>query len=40
MLRIVVKTQPHDASEVGRELRRRIKKAFDKAGIEIREGVR
>jgi small-conductance mechanosensitive channel len=35
VLRMVVKTQPHDGPTVQRELRRRIKKAFDAAGIEI-----
>lgn len=34
-LRVVVKTQAHDGPAVLRELRRRVKKAFDKAGIEI-----
>jgi small-conductance mechanosensitive channel len=35
VLRIVVRTQAHDGPAVLRELRRRVKKAFDKAGIEI-----
>jgi small conductance mechanosensitive channel len=35
VLRIMVKTQPQDGSIVLRELRRRVKKAFDEAGIEI-----
>jgi moderate conductance mechanosensitive channel len=35
MLRVVVKTQAQEGSAVLRELRRRVKKAFDKAGIEI-----
>jgi small-conductance mechanosensitive channel len=35
MLRVVVKTQAHDGPAVLRELRRRVKKAFDAAGIEI-----
>ena len=35
VLRLVVKTQAHDGPTVLRELRRRVKKAFDKAGIEI-----
>jgi small conductance mechanosensitive channel len=35
VLRIVVKTQAHDGPTVLRELRRRVKKAFDNAGIEI-----
>jgi len=35
VLRILVKTQAHDGPTVVRELRRRVKKAFEKAGIEI-----
>jgi len=35
VLRVLVKTQAHDGPAVLRELRRRVKKAFDKAGIEI-----
>jgi small conductance mechanosensitive channel len=35
VLRVLVKTQAHDGPMVLRELRRRVKKAFDKAGIEI-----
>jgi len=35
VLRVLVKTQPHDGPVVLRELRRRVKKAFDKADIEI-----
>jgi small-conductance mechanosensitive channel len=35
ILRVVVRTQPHDGPVVLRELRRRVKKAFEKAGIEI-----
>ena len=35
VLRILVKTHAHDGPTVLRELRRRVKKAFDKAGIEI-----
>jgi len=35
VLRMVVKTLPHDGPIVLRELRRRVKKAFDQAGIEI-----
>lgn len=35
VLRVLVKTQAHDGPTVLRELRRRVKKAFDKAGIEI-----
>ncbi len=35
VLRVTVKTQPHDSPQVQRELRRRIKKAFDRADIEI-----
>jgi small conductance mechanosensitive channel len=35
VLRVLVKTQPHDGPTVLRELRRRVKKAFDQAGIEI-----
>jgi small conductance mechanosensitive channel len=35
VLRMVVKTQAHDGPTVLRELRRRVKKAFDHAGIEI-----
>jgi small-conductance mechanosensitive channel len=35
VLRVLVKTQAHDGPVVLRELRRRVKKAFDKAGIEI-----
>lgn len=34
-LRMVAKTQAHDGAAVQRELRRRVKKAFDQAGIEI-----
>lgn len=34
-LRVVVRTQPQDGPVVLRELRRRVKHAFDKAGIEI-----
>jgi len=35
VLRMVVKTLPQDGINVQRELRRRVKKAFDAAGIEI-----
>jgi len=35
ILRVFVKTQPHEGITVQRELRRRIKKAFEQAGIEI-----
>jgi small conductance mechanosensitive channel len=35
VLRLVVKTQANDGPVVLRELRRRVKKAFDQAGIEI-----
>jgi len=35
VLRVLVKTQAHDGPLVVRELRRRVKKAFEKAGIEI-----
>jgi len=35
VLRMLVKTQAHDGPTVLRELRRRVKKAFDRAGIEI-----
>lgn len=35
LLRLVVKTQANDGPAVLRELRRRVKKAFDQAGIEI-----
>ncbi len=35
VLRALVKTQPQDGPTVLRELRRRVKKAFDQAGIEI-----
>lgn len=35
VLRMAVKTQAHDGPIVLRELRRRVKKAFEKAGIEI-----
>ena len=35
MLRMVGKTNPQDGPVVQRELRRRVKKAFDQAGIEI-----
>ena len=35
VLRVVVKTQAHDGPTVLRELRRRVKKSFDKAGIEL-----
>lgn len=35
VLRLVVKTHAHDGPTVLRELRRRVKKALDKAGIEI-----
>jgi len=35
VLRMVVKTQPQDGVVVLRELRRRVKQAFDQAGIEI-----
>ena len=35
VLRVLVKTQAHDGAAVLRELRRRVKKAFDTAGIEI-----
>jgi small-conductance mechanosensitive channel len=35
VLRVVVKTQAHEGPAVLRELRRRVKKAFDAAGIEI-----
>jgi small conductance mechanosensitive channel len=34
-LRVVVKTQAQEGAAVLRELRRRVKKAFDKAGIEL-----
>jgi small conductance mechanosensitive channel len=35
VLRMVAKTLPQDGAVVLRELRRRVKKAFDEAGIEI-----
>ncbi len=35
VLRVTVKTQPYDGEVVQRELLRRVKKAFDQAGIEI-----
>jgi small-conductance mechanosensitive channel len=35
ILKVRIKTMPMKQSEVGRELRRRIKKAFDKNGIDI-----
>ncbi|HJQ99581.1 MAG TPA: mechanosensitive ion channel family protein, partial [Candidatus Polarisedimenticolaceae bacterium] len=35
VLRMVAKTFPQDGPAVQRELRRRVKQAFDKAGIEI-----
>ena len=35
ILRVMVKTQPQDGALVLRELRRRVKKAFDDAGIEV-----
>jgi moderate conductance mechanosensitive channel len=35
ILKVRIKTMPQKQSEVGRELRRRIKKAFDAAGVEI-----
>lgn len=35
VLRMAAKTLPHDGAAVLRELRRRVKKAFDEAGIEI-----
>jgi len=35
VLRMVVKTRPQDGVVVLREVRRRVKKAFDEAGIEI-----
>jgi small conductance mechanosensitive channel len=35
VLRMLVKTQAHDGPAVLRELRRRVKKAFDHAGIEM-----
>jgi small conductance mechanosensitive channel len=35
VLRMVVKTQPQDGAVVLRELRRRVKHAFDEAGIEV-----
>ena len=35
VLRVLVQTQAHDGPVVLRELRRRVKKAFDKADIEI-----
>jgi len=35
VLRLVVKTHANDGATVLRELRRRVKKAFDQAGIEI-----
>ena len=35
LLRVLVNTQPHEGPVVLRELRRRVKKAFDAAGIEI-----
>jgi len=35
LLRMMAKTHAHDGPVVQRELRRRIKKAFDQAGIEI-----
>jgi small conductance mechanosensitive channel len=35
VLRVLVKTHAHDGPPVLRELRRRVKKAFDRAGIEI-----
>lgn len=34
-IRVVLKTAPHDQLKVTRELRARIKGAFDDAGIEI-----
>jgi small conductance mechanosensitive channel len=34
-IRVVLKTAPHDQLKVTRELRARIKDAFDVAGIEI-----
>jgi small-conductance mechanosensitive channel len=35
VLRVLVKTQAHEGPAVVRELRRRIKKAFERAGIEM-----
>jgi small conductance mechanosensitive channel len=35
LLRMMVRTKPHEQWVVVRELRRRVKKAFDEAGIEI-----
>ena len=35
VLRVVVRTQAQDGPTVLRELRRRVKQAFDRAGIEI-----
>lgn len=35
LLRMMVRTKPHEQWDVMRELRRRVKKAFDEAGIEI-----
>ena len=35
VLRVIGKTQAHDGPAVVRELRRRVKHAFDKAGIEL-----
>ena len=35
MIRLVVKTKPLSQWKVGRELRARIKRAFDAEGIEI-----
>ena len=35
ILRLTVKTAPQKQWEVGRELRKRIKKRFDEKGIEI-----
>jgi small conductance mechanosensitive channel len=34
-LQVVVKTLPHKQAEVARELRKRVKAAFDKEGIEV-----
>ncbi len=35
LIRLLIKTQPLQQWPVGRELRRRLKKAFDEQGIEI-----
>jgi small-conductance mechanosensitive channel len=38
VLRLVVKTAPARQTEIGRELRRRIKLAFDREGIKAPSG--